>query len=146
MKMRRKMGWLGAAAKNRLHRHHILPPEGKELFHPDFKAWWQGLKVSPLEQVRIQSDLATLEFAQGQKLTLEAEMGKAVAGDERIPLLVQIPGVALLTAVTILAAMGRWRVSRMPSTWSGMPDWARACMPAASATPPAGSPRAAERI
>jgi transposase len=113
---RRKMGRLGAMAKNRLHavlhRHHILPPEGKELFHPDFKAWWQGLKVSALEQVRIQSDLATLEFAQGQKVTLEAEIGKAVAGDERIPLLAQIPGVALLTAVTILAAVGT--VARFP--------------------------------
>jgi hypothetical protein len=40
---RKKMGRLGAVAKNRLHavlhRHHILPPEGLELFHPDLKSW-----------------------------------------------------------------------------------------------------------
>ncbi len=113
---RRKMGRLGAIAKNRLHavlhRHHILPPEGFELFHPDLKPWWEALKVSPLEKVRIKSDLATLAFAHEQKVMLEEEMAKAVASDQRIPLLIQIPGVALLTAVTILAAVGT--ITRFP--------------------------------
>ncbi len=113
---RRKMGILGATAKNRLHavlhRHHILPPPGFELFHPNLKAWWQALKVSPLEKVRILSDLATLEFAQGQKAILEEEMGKVAAQDERIPLLIQVPGVAMLTAVNILAAIGT--IARFP--------------------------------
>lgn len=113
---RRKMGRLGAVAKNRLHavlhRHHILPPSGMELFHPDLKSWWQSLKVSPLEKIRIQSDLATLEFAQGQKTMLENEMGKVAAIDERVPLLIQVPGIAMLTAVTILAAIGT--VARFP--------------------------------
>jgi len=112
---RRKMGRLGAIAKNRLHavihRHHIHPPEGGcknsyELFHPNLRAWWEGLKVSPLEKVRILSDLATLEFAQKQKTLLEEELGKAVIHDERVPLLIQVPGVALLTAAAILAAIG----------------------------------------
>lgn len=113
---RRKMGRLGAVAKNRLHavlhRHHILPPPGFELFHPALKSWWESLKVSPLEKVRLKSDLATLEFAQGQKGMLEEEMGKAAACDERIPLLVQVPGVAMLTAVSILAAIGT--ITRFP--------------------------------
>jgi transposase len=113
---RRKMGRLGATAKNRLHavlhRHHIIPPAGFELFHPNLKAWWEGLKVSPLEKVRLQSDLATLEFAQGQKALLEEEMGKVAAQDERIPLLIQVPGIAMLTAVNILAAIGD--ITRFP--------------------------------
>ncbi len=115
---RRKMGRLGATAKNRmhavLHRHHIIPPAGLELFHPSLKAWWQGLKVSPLEKVRLQSDLATLEFAQGQKAMLEEEMGKVAAQDERVPLLIQVPGVAMLTAVNILAAIGE--ITRFPDS------------------------------
>ncbi len=113
---RRKMGTLGAVAKNRLHavlhRHHILPPPGFELFHPDLRGWWEALKVSPLEKVRIQSDLATLAFAQQQKAMLEEEMGKAVANDARMPLLIQVPGIALLTGVTILAAIGD--ITRFP--------------------------------
>jgi len=39
-----------------------------------------------MEKVRIQSDLATLEFAQQQKAKLEAEMGQVAANDLRIPL------------------------------------------------------------
>jgi transposase len=113
---RKKMSRLSAIAKNRLHavlhRHHILPPEGMALFHPDLKPWWEGLKVSRLEKVRIQSDLATLAFAQEQKAFLDEEMGKAVAEDQRVPLLIQIPGVAMLTAVTILAAVGD--ITRFP--------------------------------
>jgi transposase len=38
---RHKMGVLGAIAKNRLHsvihRHHFIPPEGMELFHPNMR-------------------------------------------------------------------------------------------------------------
>jgi transposase len=113
---RRKMGRLGAVAKNRLHavlhRHHILPPEGTELFHPNLRSWWETLKVSPLEKVRLLSDLATLEFAQKQKNTLEEEMGKAAVRDERVPILIQVPGVALLTAMNILAAIGS--ITRFP--------------------------------
>jgi len=77
-------------AKNRLHavlhRHHILPPAGFELFHLKLKHYWEWLKVSAMEKVRIQSDLATLEFAQQQKAKLEAEMGQVAANDLRIPL------------------------------------------------------------
>ncbi len=113
---RRKMGRLGATAKNRLHavlhRHHIIPPAGFELFHPSLKGWWEELKVSPLEKVRLKSDLATLEFAQGQKVILEEEMGKVAAKEERVPLLIQVPGVAMLTAVNILAAIGD--ITRFP--------------------------------
>lgn len=43
---------------------------------------------------------------------LEEEMGKVAAQDARIPLLIQIPGVAMLTAVTILAAIGT--ITRFP--------------------------------
>ncbi len=113
---RRKMGRLGATAKNRLHavlhRHHILPPPGFDLFDPDLKAWWEGLRVSHLELVRIKSDLATLEFAQKQKALMEEEIGIVAAQDERIPLLIQVPEIAMLSAVTILAAIGT--ITRFP--------------------------------
>lgn len=113
---RKKMGRLGATAKNRLHavlhRHHILPPEGFELFHPKLRHFWEWLKVSAMEKVRIQSDLATLEFAQQQKAMLEEEMGKVAANDQRVPLLIQVPGVAMLSAVNILAAIGT--ITRFP--------------------------------
>jgi hypothetical protein len=56
--------------------------------------------------VRILSDLETLAFAQKQKTLLENSLAEYAAEDERIPLLVQVPGIGMLTAITILAAVG----------------------------------------
>jgi len=88
-----------------LHRHHILPPDGN-LFAPDNQAWWLSLDISVLERVRVQSDLATLELAWQQIDLLEDAMATLAAQDERTVLLVQLPGIGLITAITLLAAIG----------------------------------------
>lgn len=106
----RKMSVLGATAKHRLHallqRHRVLPEAGLEIFHPDVRPWWNLLHVSVAEKACMNTDLNTLAFAQSQKKALETALGEWAAKDERTPLLVQLPGVGLLTAVTILAAIG----------------------------------------
>jgi transposase len=113
---RSKMLRLSTQAKNRLHavlhRHHILPPEG-DPFRPGKHEWWLGLKVSALERVRVQSDLDVLVFAQTQIAHLEEALTALAAQDERVLLLVQIPGIAWLTALTLLAAIGD--INRFPS-------------------------------
>lgn len=105
-----KMSTLGATAKQRLHallhRHRVVPEAGLEIFHPDVRPWWNLLHVSPAEKACMNTDLNTLAFAQSQKKQLETALGECAAKDERMPLLVQLPGVGLLTAVTILAAIG----------------------------------------
>jgi transposase len=68
--------------------------------------------VPSLEKVRILSDLATLEFSQNQISLLENSLAVAAAEDERIPLLVQVPGIGMLSAITIVAAIGE--ISRFP--------------------------------
>lgn len=106
----RKMSVLGSTAKHRLHavlqRHRIQPEAGLEIFHPDVRPWWNLLHVSPAEKACMNTDLNTLVFAQSQKKALETALGEWAAKDERTALLVQLPGVGLLTAVTILAAIG----------------------------------------
>lgn len=57
--------------------------------------------------------LDTLFFAQRQKHLMEDYLAEAAAQDERVPLLIQLPGVGLIGAVTILAAIGD--ISRFPS-------------------------------
>jgi transposase len=113
---RSKMMRLATQARNRLHavlhRHHILPPEGN-LFAADNQAWWLSLDISVLEQVRVQSDLATLELAWQQIDLLEEAMATLAAQDERVVLLVQLPGIGLLTAVILLAAIGD--ITRFPT-------------------------------
>lgn len=106
----RKMSVLGATAKHRLlallQRHRIQPEAGLEIFHPDVRPWWNLLHVSLSEKACMNTDLNTLAFAQSQKKALESVLGEWAAKDERLPLLVQLPGVGLLTAVTTLAAIG----------------------------------------
>jgi transposase len=105
-----KMSQLSATAKQRLHailhRHRIVPEESVEIFHPDSRPWWNLLHVSLAENTCMNTDLNTLAFAQSQKKGIEAALGEWAAKDERIPLLVQLPGVGLLTAITLISAIG----------------------------------------
>lgn len=106
---RNKMTRLTTQAKNRLHavlhRHHLSPPAGGP-FLAEQRAWWLALPVTALEHVRIESDLDTLAFAEHQQTVLVKALMTEAAHDERIPLLVQLPGISTLTALTLLAAIG----------------------------------------
>jgi transposase len=101
---------LQTQAKNRLHsllhRHHLLLPEGPNLFAEEQRTWWNTLPLTPLELVNVQCDLDTLRFAQQQVARLEQCIAELAAKDERVPLLVQLTGLGLLSAITILAAIG----------------------------------------
>ena len=113
---RTKMVRLSTQAKNRLHavlhRHH-LPPLPGDLFTAHNRDWWLGLDVSSLERVRIQSDLDTLVFARSQITLLEETLTALAAQDKRVPLLIQLPGIGLISAMTLLAAIGD--IHRFPS-------------------------------
>ena len=113
---RSKLTRLATQAKNRLHailhRHHLLPPPG-DPFLPAQRSWWAGLPLSPAERATLLCDWDTLAFAQAQVAQLEASLADLAALDERIPLLIQLPGVSLITALTLLAAIGP--IQRFPS-------------------------------
>ena len=112
---REKMIHLSTMAKNRLHamghRNHLVLPENP--FSPKQRTWWENLPLSTIEKLLVSSDLDTLEFAQKQVKQVEEYLKQKTAQDERIPLLIQLPGVAMLTAVTILAAIGD--ITRFPT-------------------------------
>jgi transposase len=113
---RHKMVRLAATAKNRLHsvlhRHHLVPGEDTDLFDPRNRPWWESQPLSFLELVCMQSDLDTLEFAREQVKRIESCLAEFAANDPRVPLLAQLPGVGLLTSITILAAIGE--IERFP--------------------------------
>lgn len=106
---RNKMIRLKTQVKNRLqgvlHRYSIPLPEGP-LFDPAQREWWKTLPVSKLEKIRIVSDLAALDFALEQIQQLEAHFAEWAAQDERIPRLFEISGLGLISAVTLLSAIG----------------------------------------
>ncbi len=112
---RSKMTRLSTQAKNRLHavlhRHHILPCDG-DPFLPEKRSWWLGLPLSSFEKVRILSDLDTLAFARQQVANLEACLFQIAAQEPLLPFLTQLPGISVISALTILAALGD--ITRFP--------------------------------
>jgi len=62
---------------------------------------------------RVLSELDTLHFANCQKERFEDTLGVLAAQDERVPLLVQLPGIGIIGAMTILGAIGT--IERFPS-------------------------------
>jgi transposase len=112
---RRKLVRLSVQAKNRLHallhRYHIPAPRGNP-FAPRRFDWWLALPITPLERVCVQSDLDTLTFARTQADGLKEVLTSLAAHDDRVPLLVQLPGISIIAAMTLLAAIGE--IARFP--------------------------------
>ena len=113
---RSKMTRLATQAKNRLHallhRHHITLPPG-DPFLAERYVWWLNLPVSTLEKINLQSDLDTLTFARTQVNHLTAALKSLAANDPRVIRLVRLPGISIVTAQTILAAIGD--IQRFPN-------------------------------
>jgi len=113
---RAKLVRLSTQSKNRLHavlqRHHLQPPDGA-LFAAEQQPWWLSLELLASERACIQIDLNTLSFAQAQLKVLEQALAKTASDDPRVPLLVQLPGFSLITALSVLAAIGE--IERFPS-------------------------------
>jgi len=107
---REKMLRLSTQAKNRLssllHRRHLVFSGEGSQYAPEQKEWWLALPLPDLEKLIVQSDLDTLEFARAQLEIIEQALKREAAKDDRVPLLAQLPGVNILTALTILAAIG----------------------------------------
>lgn len=116
---RRRLVSQQTAAKNRLnsvlHRHNIVPPQGKR-FNPDNQPWWLALELPPSEKLRVRQDLATLLHLTPQLKEVEAELARLSVTNpwaKQMTYLVQLPGIGMLTAMTVLAAIGD--VTRFPS-------------------------------
>ncbi len=107
------------ATKNRLHsvlhRQHLTPPAG-DPFALHNRDWWRALNLSFSERLRVLQDLASLDHVQQQLAEVKAELHRLSTdtpwkGD--VPYLIQLPGFGLLTAMTVLAAIGD--VTRFPA-------------------------------
>ena len=107
------------AARNRLrgvlHRHHLLAPEGG-LFSAANQAWWQALNLPAVEQLRSRHDLGLLAYLEPLIAEVEAELAQLSVSDPwqgQSAFLIQLPGIGLITAMTILAAVGQ--IERFPT-------------------------------
>jgi len=105
--------------KNRLqsglHRRHIVPPRGG-LFTQANHPWWHTLNLPLSEKLGVRQDLALLDQLAPLIQEVEAELFRLSLTEpwiDQVPYLLQLPGIGLLTAMTILAAIGD--VTRFPS-------------------------------
>lgn len=89
-----------------LHKHNLqLPEEG--LLN---EAWWQAqTSISSLEKMQIRQEVALLAEVEKHKAAVDEELGRQSTskewGSPAIRLL-QIPGVGVIVAMTVLAAIG----------------------------------------
>lgn len=116
---RRRLMSQRTAAKNRLraviHRHHLIPPEG-DLFGDQSRTWWTNLPLARSEQLRIQHHLETVKTVSAQLVETERELARLSVDEhwvEQTTLLIQLPGIAMLNAMTLLGAIGD--ITRFPS-------------------------------
>jgi transposase len=105
--------------KNRLHsclhRHHLVPPGG-QLFTAANRVWWLGLPLSASEKLRVRQDLSLLEQLEPFISEVETQINQLSLAEpwaELTPYLLQLPGIGLITAMTILSAIGQ--IERFPS-------------------------------
>jgi len=107
----------GAMVRNRLqsllHKHNLMLPEEGILD----QGWWNAqTSVSPLEKMQIRQELALLEEIEKHKAAVDDELGQQFTskswGSQAVRL-VQLPGVGVVIAMTVLSAIGE--ISRFES-------------------------------
>ena len=102
--------------KNRLHslrqRHNLHCP-AKSLFSRAGRQWLRDQAWSVVEALVVQQDLAQLALLEAQLRAVDQQIATLAAPDARISRLLQISGIGVVTAFTLLAVIGDIR--RFPS-------------------------------
>jgi transposase len=116
---------MATAIQNRmhslLHRHNIQAPEGKIDVGKN-REWWEQLKLSELETLRLKQELQSLRMVRAHILEVEQELG-CLSTSERwraqATHVMQLPGVGIVVTLTILAAIGDIRRFESPKKLVG---------------------------
>ena len=107
---RQRLVKTGAMIRNRLqsllHQHNLLLPDGGLTN----SAWWeQQTAVSGMEKLQIQQELLMLEQIEKHKAEVDNELGRQSLGErwsKQALRLLQLPGIGVVIALTILSAIG----------------------------------------
>lgn len=103
------------AIKSRIHAvlaQGLIHPPMTTLFSKAGLSWLRGLDLDEPQRRSIDSDLRLLEGVEAEVRALDQVLANKSAGDERVKLLVTLPGVDLVVAQALLAALGD--LSRFP--------------------------------
>ena len=98
-----------------LHRHHLVPPTG-DPFAARQRSWWEEVPLSAVEQLRAHQDLLLLDQLTLLITAVEAELARLSVVEPwagQVPYLLQLPGIGLISAMTLRAAIGD--IARFPA-------------------------------
>src|SRR5512138_2818975 len=109
---RRRLVETHTMASNRLQsvlqRHNLPAPRGGP-FSAANRTWWETLKISLTERLRVRQDLDTLVHLDKQIAEIEDEVYRLSTTEPwaaQVAFIIQLPGFSVLLAMTILAAIG----------------------------------------
>jgi transposase len=97
------------AIKNRIHavlHQRLIHPPVKELFSHQGRAWLAELELDAAGRASLDGDVRLLGALEREIAELETTLYRQAAGDPRLKLLLTIPGVDVVCAQTLLAALG----------------------------------------
>jgi transposase len=98
-----------------LHAHQIAPPPGR-LGSSESPTWWEQLELPAVERLRVQQDRTILQTVERLIAEVDAELTRLSRQDpwqELVPFVLHLPGFAVITTMTVLAAIGD--ITRFPS-------------------------------
>jgi transposase len=96
-----------------LHRNLIRTPEATDLFGRHGRAWLDRLELHADERETLDACLRQLDFCSSELRLADEAIAKAAVSSEEIRRLMTIPGVDVVAAATLVAAIGD--ISRFPS-------------------------------
>ena len=91
-----------------LQRHNLPAPRGGP-FSTANRTWWETLKISLTEKLRVRQDLDTLAHLDKHIAEIEDEVYRLSTTEPwaaQVAFIIQLPGFSVLLAMTILAAIG----------------------------------------
>jgi transposase len=121
-----RLGQEGTRLKNRihasLHRQQIRCPYGS-LFSRAGRAWLRKLELSELEKLLLRQNLDLLERSEEALAEVDQLLARVAQEDQRVPILMQIPGISIFSALAILAEIGeigRFATPKKLSSYAGL--------------------------
>ena len=98
--------------KNRMHgilmrRHIYRPPEN--IFSDKYINWWQNLQITKVEKLQVKQGLEQIQFLRHQIKELEeciVDLSVEPPWKEQVVYVLQIVGIGVISAMTILSAIG----------------------------------------
>jgi transposase len=91
-----------------LHTHNISAPDG-DLFSETNRDWWEGLPLSSSVKLRVRHNLALIDTLSPLIQEADAELARLSVSEpwaDQVPFLIQLPGIGLITTMTVLSAIG----------------------------------------